>query len=75
MRGALEDIMPHLQLHSGDWQLIGIDGSMFMARLAGPCTSCKLSGASVGGAQARLVDKIRGFSRLILVAGTGGAVN
>jgi len=50
IRDALE-LFLILQLHGGGWQLIGIDGSLFMARLAGACTSCKRSGASVGRTQ------------------------
>jgi len=75
IRGAIEEIRPNLQCDGGHCHLIGIDGSMVMVRLTGACTLCKLSRMTLGGIQARLVDKLGELVRLIPVAAAGEAVD
>ncbi|MDI3565607.1 NifU family protein [Bradyrhizobium sp. Arg816] len=75
IRGAIEEIRPNLQRDGGDCHLIGIDGSRGMVSQTGARTLCKLSSVTLKGIQARLVDKLGEFVRLIPVAAAGEAVD
>jgi len=69
IRAVIEEIRPNLQRDGGDCQLIEIDGNKVMVRLTGACVFCKLSGATLEGIQARIVERLGEFVRLIPVAG------
>lgn len=69
IRAVIEEIRPNLQRDGGDCQLIEIDGSKVMVRLTGACVFCKLSGATLEGIQARIVERLGELVRLIPVAG------
>jgi Fe-S cluster biogenesis protein NfuA len=69
IKAVIEEIRPNLQRDGGDCQLIEIDGNKIMVRLTGACVFCKLSSATLEGIQARLVEKLGEFVRLIPVAG------
>ncbi len=69
IRAAIDEIRPNLQRDGGDCELIEIDGAKVMVRLTGACVFCKLSSATLEGIQARLVEKLGEFVRLIPVAG------
>ncbi len=73
IKAVIEEIRPNLQRDGGDCQLIEIDGNKIMVKLTGACVFCKLSSATLEGIQARLVDKLGEFVRLIPVAGAAKA--
>lgn len=66
---VLEEIRPNLKRDGGDCQLVAIDGTKIMVKLTGACMLCKLSSATLEGIQARLIEKLGEFVRLIPVAG------
>ena len=73
IRAVIDDIRPNLQRDGGDCQLIEIDGNKIMVKLTGACVFCKLSSATLEGIQARLIEKLGEFVRLIPVAGAAKA--
>ena len=73
IKAVIEEIRPNLQRDGGDCQLIEIDGNKIMVKLTGACVFCKLSSATLEGIQARLVEKLGEFVRLIPVAGAAKA--
>ena len=73
IKAVIEEICPSLQRDGGDCQLIEIDGNKIMVKLTGACVFCKLSSATLEGIQARLVEKLGEFVRLIPVAGAAKA--
>ncbi|OCK53893.1 NifU family protein [Bradyrhizobium sp. LMTR 3] len=73
IRAVIEEIRPNLQRDGGDCQLVGIEGSKIMVKLTGACVFCKLSSATLEGIQARLVERLGEFVRLIPVAGAANA--
>jgi Fe-S cluster biogenesis protein NfuA len=73
IRAVIEEIRPNLQRDGGDCQLIEIDGNKVMVKLTGACVFCKLSSATLEGIQARLVERLGEFVRLIPVAGAAKA--
>ncbi|NOJ41520.1 NifU family protein [Bradyrhizobium australiense] len=73
IRAVIEEIRPNLQRDGGDCQLVGIEGSKIMVKLTGACVFCRLSSATLEGIQARLVERLGEFVRLIPVAGATNA--
>jgi Fe-S cluster biogenesis protein NfuA len=73
IKAVIEEIRPNLQRDGGDCQLIEIDGNKIMVKLTGACVFCKLSSATLEGIQARLVERLGEFVRLIPVAGAAKA--
>jgi Fe-S cluster biogenesis protein NfuA len=69
IRAVIDEIRPNLQRDGGDCQLVEIDGSKIMVKLTGACVFCKLAGTTLEGIQARLVERLGEFVRLIPVAG------
>jgi len=69
IQAAIEEIRPNLKRDGGDCELIEIDGNKVMVRLTGACVFCKLSSATLEGIQARIVEKLGEFVRLIPVTG------
>ena len=69
IRAVIDEIRPNLQRDGGDCQLVEIDGSKIMVKLTGACVFCKLSSATLEGIQARVIEKLGEFVRLIPVAG------
>ncbi|MBX6365045.1 MAG: NifU family protein, partial [Gemmatimonadetes bacterium] len=43
VRGALDEVRPHLRSHGGDVELLGIEGGVARLRLAGHCRGCPAS--------------------------------
>jgi len=68
IRAVIDEIRPNLQRDGGDCQLVEIDGNKIMVKLAGACVFCKLAGTTLEGIQARLVERLGEFVRLIPVA-------
>jgi Fe-S cluster biogenesis protein NfuA len=69
IRAVIDEIRPNLQRDGGDCLLVEIDGNKIMVKLTGACVFCKLAGATVEGIQARLIERLGEFVRLIPVAG------
>lgn len=69
IRALIEEVRPNLKRDGGDCQLVAIDGTKIMVKLSGACVLCKLSAATLEGIQARLIEKLGEFVRLIPVAG------
>ena len=69
IRAVIDEVRPNLQRDGGDCQLVEIDGNKIMVKLTGACVFCKLAGATVEGIQARLIERLGEFVRLIPVAG------
>jgi Fe-S cluster biogenesis protein NfuA len=73
VREVIEEIRPNLKRDGGDCQLIEIDGNKIMVKLTGACVFCKLASATLEGIQARLIEKLGEFVRLVPVAGPAKA--
>lgn len=69
IRAVLDEVRPNLKRDGGDCELLEIDGNKIMVRLTGACVFCKLASATLEGIQARLVERLGEFVRLIPVAG------
>ncbi len=72
IKAVIEEVRPNLRRDGGDCQLIAIDGNKVMVKLTGACVFCKLSGATLEGIQARIVERLGELVRLIPVAGPTG---
>ncbi|MGY8666959.1 NifU family protein [Bradyrhizobium sp. UFLA05-109] len=73
VRAVLDEIRPNLKRDGGDCELIGIDGNKIMIKLTGACVFCKLASTTLEGIQARLIERLGKFVRLIPVAGPAKA--
>lgn len=73
VQAVLDDVRPNLKRDGGDCELIGIEGNKIMVKLTGACVFCKLASATLEGIQARLVERLGEFVRLIPVAGAAKA--
>ena len=73
IRAVIEEVRPNLKRDGGDCELIEIDGNKIMVKLTGACVFCKLASATIEGIQARMIEKLGEFVRLIPVAGAGKA--
>ena len=69
VRAVLDEVRPNLKRDGGDCELIEIDGNKIMVRLTGACVLCKLASATLEGIQAKLIERLGEFVRLIPVAG------
>jgi Fe-S cluster biogenesis protein NfuA len=69
VRAVIEEVRPNLKRDGGDCELIEIDGNKIMVRLAGACIFCKLASATLEGIQARMIERLGEFVRLVPVAG------
>jgi Fe-S cluster biogenesis protein NfuA len=69
IRAVIDEIRPNLRRDGGDCELVEVCGNKIMVRLTGACVFCKLSSATLEGIQARLIEKLGEFVRLIPVPG------
>lgn len=69
IRAVIEEVRPNLKRDGGDCELVEIDGNKIMVKLQGACVFCKLASATIEGIQARMIEKLGEFVRLIPVAG------
>ncbi|MGY4307072.1 MULTISPECIES: NifU family protein [Bradyrhizobium] len=69
IRAVIEEVRPNLKRDGGDCELVEIDGNKIMVKLAGACIFCKLASATLEGIQARMIEKLGEFVRLVPVAG------
>ena len=73
IRAVIEEVRPNLKRDGGDCELVEIDGNKIMVKLAGACIFCKLASATLEGIQARMIEKLGEFVRLVPVAGPAKA--
>lgn len=73
VQAVLDEVRPNLKRDGGDCELIGIEDNKIMVKLTGACVFCKLASATLEGIQARLVERLGEFVRLIPVAGPAKA--
>jgi Fe-S cluster biogenesis protein NfuA len=69
IRSVIDEIRPNLRRDGGDCELIEVCGNKVMVRLTGACMFCKLSSATLEGIQARVVERLGEFVRIVPVAG------
>ena len=67
VREVIEEIRPNLKRDGGDCELISIEGNKINVKLTGACVFCKLASATLEGIQARMIDKLGEFVRVIPV--------
>lgn len=69
IRAVIDEIRPNLRRDGGDCEFVEICGNKVMVRMSGACVLCKLSSATLEGIQARIIEKLGEFVRLVPVAG------
>jgi Fe-S cluster biogenesis protein NfuA len=69
IKDVIEEIRPNLRRDGGDCELVEVCGNKVMVRLTGACVFCKLSSATLEGIQARVVERLGEFVRLVPVMG------
>ena len=67
VREVIEEIRPNLKRDGGDCEFVSLDGNKINVRLTGACVFCKLASATLEGIQARMVEKLGEFVRVIPV--------
>jgi Fe-S cluster biogenesis protein NfuA len=67
VREVIEEIRPNLKRDGGDCELVSIDGNKINVKLTGACVFCKLASATLEGIQARMIEKLGEFVRVIPV--------
>jgi Fe-S cluster biogenesis protein NfuA len=67
VREVIEEIRPNLKRDGGDCELISIEGNKINVKLTGACVFCKLASATLEGIQARMIEKLGEFVRVIPV--------
>jgi len=73
IQAAIDEVRPALRRDGGDCELVEINGNKVMVRLSGACIFCKLAGATLEGIQARIIDRLGEFVRLVPVPGAAKA--
>ncbi|MGA2894572.1 MAG: NifU family protein [Xanthobacteraceae bacterium] len=69
IKAVIEEVRPNLRRDGGDCELVEVNGNKVMVKLSGACVFCKLSSATLEGIQARMVERLGEFVRLIPVPG------
>ncbi len=69
IKEVIEEIRPNLRRDGGDCELIEVVNNKVMVKLSGACVMCKLSSATLEGIQARMVERLGEFVRLVPVMG------
>jgi Fe-S cluster biogenesis protein NfuA len=73
VREVIEEVRPNLRRDGGDCELISIDGNKINVKLTGACVFCKLASATLEGIQAKMIEKLGEFVRVIPVPMGGRA--
>lgn len=69
IKAVIEEIRPNLKRDGGDCELVEVVGNKVMVRMTGACVFCKLASATIEGIQAKLVERLGEFVRLVPVMG------
>jgi Fe-S cluster biogenesis protein NfuA len=64
---VIEEVRPNLIRDGGDCKLISVDGNKINVRLTGACVFCKLASATLEGIQAKMIERLGEFVRVIPV--------
>ncbi len=67
INAVIEEVRPALVRDGGDCQLISVEGNKINVRLTGACVFCKLASATLEGIQAKMIEKLGEFVRVIPV--------
>ncbi|MCI4677102.1 NifU family protein [Rhodoblastus acidophilus] len=67
IREAIEEVRPALKRDGGDCELISVEGNKVNVRLTGACVFCKLASATLEGIQAKVVEALGEFVRVVPV--------
>lgn len=67
IRDVIEEIRPNLRRDGGDCELISVEGNKINVKLTGACVFCKLASATLEGIQAKMVETLGEFVRVIPV--------
>jgi Fe-S cluster biogenesis protein NfuA len=65
IKEVIEAIRPNLRRDGGDCELISVEGSKINVKLTGACVFCKLSSATLEGIQAKLIETLGEFVRVV----------
>lgn len=69
IKAVIDEIRPNLRRDGGDCEFVECAGNKVMVKLTGACVFCKLSSATLEGIQAKLVERLGEFIRLVPVMG------
>lgn len=72
---VLDEVRPNLKRDGGDCVFVGLEGNKAIVRLSGACVLCKLSSATLEGIQAKVIEKLGEFVRLVPAAGPSAPVS
>ena len=64
---VIEEVRHNLIRDGGDCKLISVDGNKINVRLTGACVFCKLASATLEGIQAKMIEKLGEFVRVVPV--------
>jgi len=64
---VIDEVRPNLIRDGGDCKLISVDGNKINVRLTGACVFCKLASATLEGIQAKMIERLGEFVRVIPV--------
>ncbi|MDI9846677.1 NifU family protein [Rhodoblastus sp. 17X3] len=67
IRDVIEEIRPNLRRDGGDCELISVEGNKINVKLTGACVFCKLASATLEGIQAKMVETLGEFVRVVPV--------
>jgi Fe-S cluster biogenesis protein NfuA len=69
IKEVIDEIRPNLIRDGGDCQFVSMDGNKVVVKLTGACVMCKLSSATLEGIQAKVIEKLGEFVRLVPAMG------
>ncbi len=65
IRKVIEEIRPNLRRDGGDCELLSVEGNKINVKLTGACVFCKLASATLEGIQAKMVEALGEFVRVV----------
>lgn len=65
IRAVIDDIRPNLKRDGGDCELLSVEGNKIHVKMTGACVFCKLASATVEGIQAKLIETLGEFVRVV----------
>ncbi len=65
---TIEELRPYLRKDGGDCELVDVEGSNVLVKLAGACVGCQMSSVTISGIQERLMAKL-GFPVRVVPVG------
>jgi Fe-S cluster biogenesis protein NfuA len=67
INAVIEEIRPALIRDGGDCKLVSVEGNKINVKLTGACVFCKLASATLEGIQARMIERLGEFVRVVPV--------